>query len=105
MNTKLHRLHYLVLVFIGLLTACSGSVSVDPTVNISPSPPLPQPPATEVVAALGVISGLNSVTVNGVRYETNSTTVTVNGQLANFSDLELGQIVSLEGTIEVDGPR
>ena len=105
MNKKLLQLRYLGLVFLGLLAACSGSVSVAPTVNISGLPPLPPPPATEAVAALGVISGLNSVTVNGVRYETDSTTVTVNGQLANVSDLELGQIVSLEGTIEVDGPR
>jgi hypothetical protein len=105
MNTKLFQLRYPGLVFLVLLSACSGSVSVAPTVNIPPLLPLPPPPATEAVAAFGVISGLNSVTVNGVRYETNSTTVTVNGQLANFSDLELGQIVSLKGTIEVDGPN
>jgi hypothetical protein len=105
MHTKFHQLHWLALAFIGLVTGCSGSVSIDPTVNIPPVPSLPPPAATEAVAALGVISGLNSVTVNGVRYETDSTTVTVNGQLANMSDLELGQIVSLEGTIEVDNPR
>ena len=105
MNTKLQQLRCLGLAFLGLLAACSGSVSVDPTVNIPPLPALPPPAATEDVSTLGVISGLNSVTVNGVRYETNSTIVMVNGQLANPSDLELGQIVSLEGTIEVNGPR
>ncbi|MDH4047077.1 MAG: DUF5666 domain-containing protein [Gammaproteobacteria bacterium] len=105
MNAKLQQLHYLGLAFLGLLGACSGSVSVSPTVNIPPIPDPPPPAATEDISTLGVISGLNSVTVNGVRYETPSTTVTVNGQLANLSDLELGQIVSLEGTIEVDGPR
>lgn len=105
MNTKLQQLRCLGLAFLGLLAACNGSVSVDPTVNIPPLPALPPPAATEDVSTLGVISGLNSVTVNGVRYETNSTIVTVNGQLANPSDLELGQIVSLEGTIEVNGPR
>ena len=53
---------------------------------------------------MGVISAMDSVTVNGVRYETDSTTVMINGQLASLADLELGQIVSLEGMIEVDGP-
>ncbi|MGI9236126.1 MAG: DUF5666 domain-containing protein [Woeseiaceae bacterium] len=105
MNTNLQPLRCLGLAFLGLLTACSGSVSVSPTVNIPPIPDPPPPAATEDISALGVISGLNSVTVNGVRYETPATTVTINGQLANLSDLALGQIVSLEGTIEVDGPR
>jgi len=90
MNTKLQQLRCLGLAFLVLLAACSGSVSVAPTINIPPLRPLPPPAATEDVSTLGVISELNSVTVNGVRYETNSTTVTVNGQLANLSDLELG---------------
>ena len=105
MNTKLQRLRCLGLAFLGLLAGCSGSVSVSPTVNIPPLPELPPPAAKEDVSTLGVISELDGVTVNGVRYETNSTTVTVNGQLANLSDLELGQIVSLEGEIEVNGPQ
>lgn len=84
-----------------MLGACSSSVNVSPTVNI---PPLPTPPPTEAVSAVGVISALNSITLNGIRYETNATTVTMNGQVASLSDLELGQIVSLEGTIQVNGP-
>ena len=93
------------LLLIGFLGACSSSVNVAPTVNIPPVPPPPPPPVTESVTALGVIAAMDSVTVNGVRYETDSTTVTINGQLSGLDDLELGQIVSLEGTIEVDGPR
>ena len=89
-----------------VLAACgSGSVNVAPIVNIPPLPPLPAPPPTEAVSSLGVISALGSITMNGVLYQTGSTTVTTNGRPGSFSDLERGQIVVLEGTIEVEGPR
>jgi hypothetical protein len=105
MNTKLHQLRDLGLVLVALLTACSGSGNVNISADGPNFPPMPPPipaPVTEDVSAFGVISALNSVTVNGVRYGTDATTVTVNGRLASVSDLKLGQLVSLEGTIEVD---
>jgi hypothetical protein len=107
MNKKTFRLRNLGLVIVGMLAACSGgNVTVSAEGPIFPPLPPPIPaPTTEAVSALGVISALNSLTVNGVRYETGATTVTVNGQLASFADLKRGQIVSLEGTIEVDRPR
>jgi hypothetical protein len=108
MNKKLFQLCYPGLALLVLLTACSGG-GINITATGPNFPPIttivPTAPQTETVAAFGVISALNSVTINGVRYETDATTVTVNGQLANLTDLKLGQIVSLEGTIEVDGPR
>ena len=51
------------------------------------------------VSASGAITALSSATVNGVRYDTNATTVNINGQSALASDLELGQIVSINGDI------
>jgi hypothetical protein len=107
MKSNILKTRYVGLLIAGLLGACSsGSVNISaPGPAIPPiTPPIATPP-TEAVSALGVISTLNSVTMNGVRYETDATTVTVNGQLANLSDLKPGQIVSLEGTIEVDNPR
>ena len=52
---------------------------------------------TATLSAFGVVSELNSVTVNDIRYDTSATNVTVNGQLANVSDLKVGQVVALEG--------
>lgn len=83
------------------LGACGGGSSKRPPQQ----PPLPQPPATESVSAVGVITALNSATINGVVYDTDSTMVMRNGQAASFSDLEIGQIVALGGTIEVIAPR
>jgi hypothetical protein len=52
-----------------------------------------------VVSAFGRITELNSVTVNGIRYETDAATVHINGRTANVSDLKLGQVVALEGEV------
>jgi hypothetical protein len=52
-----------------------------------------------VVAAFGAITDLNSVTVNGIRYDTNATSVNVNGLPANVSDLKLGYLVAIEGEV------
>jgi hypothetical protein len=51
------------------------------------------------LSAIGSISELNSVTVNGIRYDTNATNVNVNGVPAIVSDLKLGQVVTLEGEV------
>jgi len=49
------------------------------------------------VAAVGPITDLNSVTVNGIRYSTDAASVYVNGQPATTADLRLGQVVALRG--------
>ncbi len=105
MNTKLFHLSYPGLVLLVLLSACSGggiSVSVQGPV-ISPLPPLPPPQGSEAITAHGVITGLGGVTINNVRYATNATTVTVNGQPAALSDLMHGQIITVSGRINSDG--
>lgn len=99
MNIQREMLRWLSIVSLIMLGACGGGGSGSPPVVIPP------PPATEDVSAVGVITALGSVTVNGVQYTTDATTVTTNGQPASFSDLKLGQIVALEGTVQVDGPR
>ena len=107
MTSRRHKTHFLNIVAISLLVGCSGSVDISPSVNAGPFPPV-QPPVTtitEPLSAIGAISSFGSITVNGVRYETNATDVLINGQLATISDLELGQFVVLEGVIEVDNPR
>jgi len=88
------------------ISACGGSgVNISSTVNVPPIPSPPPQPVTEPVSALGVVTALGSVTINGVQFDTDSATVTINGQAAAFAAVELGQIVSVEGTIEVNGSR
>jgi hypothetical protein len=50
-----------------------------------------------LVSAVGRITELSSVTVNGIRYNTNATSVSVNGLPADVTDLKLGQLVELKG--------
>ena len=52
---------------------------------------------TAALSAFGEITAMNSATVNGIRYDTNATNVTVNGLPANVSDLKVGQVVALTG--------
>lgn len=101
LKERLNTLRCFAVMCVTMLGACGGGGGSSPVV----AQPVVQPPATEAVSAMGVITVLGSVTVNGVVYETNATTVTMNGQTATFSELARGQIIVLEGTIEVDGPR
>lgn len=49
------------------------------------------------LAAYGPITDLSSATVNGVRYDTDATSVLMNGLSAAVADLQLGQIVAVLG--------
>ena len=53
---------------------------------------------TAALSAFGKITALNSVTVNGIRYATNATNVSIDGLPANVSDLKVGQVVALTGS-------
>ena len=56
-----------------------------------------------VMIAQGTINGFGSVIVNGVRYSTSGATITVDGQAATESDLRVGQVVRIEGTVDAGG--
>lgn len=62
----------------------------------------PAPVASNIVSQ-GTITGFGSVIVNGVRYDTGSATITVDGSPAIETDLSVGQIVVVRGTIDDDG--
>jgi len=55
------------------------------------------------VTSKGTISGFGSVIVNGVRYNTNSATFTIDGVSGSQSDLSVGDVVVLQGTVNDDG--
>ncbi len=55
------------------------------------------------VVSKGTISGFGSVIVNGVRYDTASAAISVEGSPATQSDLKVGHVVVVHGTLDSDG--
>ena len=51
----------------------------------------------------GPVSGFGSVYVNGVRYNTNSAVFLIDGSLGSESDLAVGQVVTVLGTVDDEG--
>jgi hypothetical protein len=56
-----------------------------------------------ITLAVGTITGFGSVHVNGVRYVTTGATFTIDDQPGSESDLRVGQVVRIEGTVNTDG--
>jgi hypothetical protein len=80
-----------------LLVACGGDgeqiAGIDARGN----------PVAVGVVSKGTITGFGSIIVNGVRYDTNSATFTIDGSAGTQSDLSVGNIVVLLGTVNDDG--
>ncbi len=51
----------------------------------------------------GVITGFGSVFVNGVEYETGSSSVILDGVAGQDSNLKIGMVVTVEGSVNKDG--
>ena len=82
--------------FTALLVSCGGS-------SYSDEPDPGGPPVGGIGRtglAVGPISTFGSVVVNGVRYDTTSTIITVDGQPATQSDLRVGQVVLVKGEVD-----
>lgn len=56
-----------------------------------------------ITIARGPINGFGSVIVNGVHYSTAGATITIDGQPGTESDLRVGQVVRVAGTIDAGG--
>ena len=56
-----------------------------------------------IAIAQGPISGFGSVIVNGVHYSTSGATITVEDQPGTESELRVGQVVRVEGTLDASG--
>ncbi|TAM09186.1 MAG: hypothetical protein EPN72_03075 [Nevskiaceae bacterium] len=81
-------------VFLG---ACSGggiSVGAGTTAGIDGS----------AVVSRGTITGFGSVIVNGVHYDTSKATIKFDDNPGVESDLRIGQVVTIQGTISDDNP-
>ena len=70
-------------------------------------PPDDNPPPTGGIGrtgiALGPISTFGSVVVNGVRYDTTGAAFTINGAPGSQDDLSVGQVITVNGTIDDNG--
>ena len=60
-------------------------------------------PVAVGVVAKGTITGFGSVIVNGVTYNTSSATFTIDGSAGSQSDLAVGDVIVLRGTVNDDG--
>jgi hypothetical protein len=58
-----------------------------------------QPSQTTV----GEISGFGSIFVNGVEFNTDNATLTIDGQPASETNLSVGMVVTVNGTVNADG--
>ena len=75
---------------IALLTACSGS---DTTTSAS---------ATDGTS-VGVVTGFGSIFVNGIEYETDNAIITIDGKVALETEIGVGDICVVDGTVNPDG--
>lgn len=53
--------------------------------------------------AQGAITGFGSIFVNGVEFRTTSSTITVNGRSGTESELKVGQVVTIRGSVDSNG--
>lgn len=87
---------------VSTLTACGGG-STDSTAPVT-TPVGTTPTTPPTVSTSGVITGFGSVVVNGVHYSTNSTSVSTDDKdSAAESDLAVGMVVDVSGTLSSDG--
>lgn len=87
---KINRLTYLagtIAVVLGL-SACGGGGGGDSAASA----------ATVGTSSVGVITGFGSVFVNGVEFETTNSSIVIDGEPADESDLAVGMVVEVNGT-------
>nr|WP_324259592.1 DUF5666 domain-containing protein [Cellvibrio fontiphilus] len=85
-----------------LLAACGGGGggSSAPAANNGSSS---APAAAKTEVTQGMVTGFGSVIVNGVHYDVGSAAIDVDGKSLVESDLKVGQIVRITGTLNADG--
>lgn len=76
------------------LAACSDSDSF-----VAPGTPAA---STTDVVTIGPITGFGSVVAGGIRFDTDATTILVNGDPGTLSELRVGMMVSIRGVVDDD---
>lgn len=85
------------------LAGCGGGGGGNSTAIQPPPDPPPIGGIEGTGLAVGEISGFGSVIVNGVRYDTSEATITVDDSPGSESDLAVGQVIVLTGSIDDNG--
>ncbi len=75
-----------------LITACSNSEA--------PARPVPQQLATSDIVSVGTITGFGSVVASGIEFNSDSASVLMDGEPGSISDLRVGMVVSIRGTLD-----
>jgi hypothetical protein len=88
-----------------LLAACGGGgsggdKSTSPATGTNTSS---SAAATKTEVTQGMVTGFGSVIVNGIHYDVSGADINVDGKASLESDLKVGQIVRITGTINADG--
>src|SRR6187402_1214330 len=101
--------HYLAVMLAGSLTACgAGSgTTTTPTAESLASSIASSASSTAVLQkttlAQGMVTGFGSVIVNGVHYDVKNADIDVDGDSQVESELGIGQIVRITGSVDADG--
>ena len=90
-------------ILLTLMAGCGGGGGGGSTPVVNPPPPPPVGGIGRTGIAQGPISTFGSVVVNGVRYDTSSSTFSINGSSGSQDDLRVGQVVTVSGTIDDNG--
>ncbi|MDH3587918.1 MAG: DUF5666 domain-containing protein [Gammaproteobacteria bacterium] len=77
-----------------------GASSTPPPVT---NPPPPDSGIDRGGVAQGVITGFGSIFVNGIRFDTSSASFTIDDNPGSESDLDVGKVVTVTGSIDDDG--
>ncbi len=93
--------HFTASLSVLLLAACGGGSGTTAPLVGETSPPAPT--ASKAIVAIGPISGFGSIIVNGVKFDTSSAQFTVDEVNGSQSDLKVGQVVTVKGTLDAEG--
>jgi len=85
-----------------VLAAASGCGGSSGSSDAQTPPPPQTGGISGIGSAIGPISTFGSVVVNGVHYDTSDSTFTIDGTSVTESDLKVGQVVVVQGTISDD---
>ncbi len=83
-----------------LIPGCGGDGNR--TAGIDGTGATPPPPSPTPAVAVGTVTAFGSVFVNGIRFETDAADFTIDGESGTQSDLGIGDVVIVTGTIDGD---
>ena len=96
MMSRALKSSWLIVILVACLTACGGGSTTPGSGAIGGIT------GTGVFVAFGTVTGIGSVIVNGVEYDTSAATFTIDGNLGSQDDLSVGDVVLVKGTIDDD---